>query len=304
MNRTEKIAVYERIIRDNDVNAFAIAWHDGLVGAPNATNWRDWYRAWMRVKEYPTMWEYPDAITKQYKISVCTVSGNRLLDIKQTLPANIKDSEGYPAEFILVDYGSTDGLEEWVKAEMMHHIDSGLLTFYRTVGITYFDHPHSKNVAWRLGTGEILMNLDADNFIQNRFLEKVNLIANHIPERMVVVQTGKTHGNIALYRDDFYAMTGYDQALRGRAPSAFNLQLRCLEQGFTLGYYRHNHRAFTDIKYPYAANMPGTFQDYKKMHDRNTFQTYLNVMLGKTRANPEGWGKATLIKNFKEEVCV
>ena len=127
-------------------------------------------------------------------------------------------------------------------------------------------------------------------------------VANQIPEKMVIVKTGRTHGNVSFYRDDFYELNGYDEDLKGRAPVAYNLQIRALEMGFTCGYYKR-HRGFVDNKYAIATNMAKRFENYKFVYDRNLFKTYSNVMLGQLRAN-EGveWGKATVIKNFKEEI--
>lgn len=306
MTREERIAVYEPIIQNNDVTVLAIAWHDGVVGAFNAHNWRDFYRTWMRVKDYPLMWNihYDKPVTKQHKISVCTVAGNRIKDIQQTLPLNIKDSEGYPAEFNLIDYGSTDGLEDWIKQNMMHHIKSGLLNYYKVLNVKHFDLTHSRNIGFKLGTGDILTNFDADNVMKNGFLACLNYVANQIPEKMVIVKSGRTHGNVSFYRDDFFLLNGYDEDLKGRAPIAYNLQLRALEMGFTCGYYKR-HRDFVENKYPIAVNMDKKFKDCRSIYDQNLFKTYSNIMLGNLRAN-EGkeWGKATVIKNFKEEVQI
>jgi len=304
MTREELIAIYEPIIRNHDILAFAVAWHDGIVGAHNAKNWRDFYRTWMRVKDYPLMWDihYKQPVTKQHKISVCTVAGNRLKDIQQTLPLNIKDSEGYPAEFNLIDYGSTDGLEEWVKGNMMHHIESGLLNYYKVLGVKHFDLTHSRNIGFKLGTGDILTNFDADNIITDGLLSHINYIANQIPEKMVIVRAGRTYGNISFYRDDFFLLNGYNEDLKGRGAVAYHLQLRALEMGFTLGYYKE-HREFAKNDYPISINMDKKFKNYKIAYDQNMFKIYANIMLGKLIAN-EGkeWGKATVIKNFKEEI--
>jgi len=278
MDRLEKIEIYERIIENNDIEAFVVAWRDGIVGAKNAKNWRDWYRAWMRINNYKTVWKFPGKPKKDHSISVCTVSGNRLLDIKKTLRYNISESESYPyVKFILLDWGSSDGLKQWVYNNMQKYIEDGKL-IYHYVEAEFFDHPRAKNEAIRLAQNEIVMNLDADNFIKNHFFEKINLIANHIPEKMVIVQSGRTHGNISMYRNDFLRF-GFDESLRGRAPSAFNLQLRALEEGFTLGLYQSGHRDFTKSNYTYVSNMPDDLQDYKAMYDQNVFKTYFNIML-------------------------
>ena len=60
-----------------------------------------------------------EGATVPYKISFATVCMNRLHHIRQTLPKNIADNSDYEnVEFILLDYNSSDGLEEWVKETM------------------------------------------------------------------------------------------------------------------------------------------------------------------------------------------
>ena len=81
---------------------------------------------------------------KNYKISFCTTCMDRLHNLKETLPKNIKDNEeDDDLEFVILDYNSSDGLEEWVKNNMMEYIDSGRLVFYRTEEPKYFDMSHS-----------------------------------------------------------------------------------------------------------------------------------------------------------------
>jgi len=52
---------------------------------------------------------------------------NRLYHLQETLPKNIKDNYlPDDVEFVLLDYHSSDGLEEWVRSEMQTYIDNGI----------------------------------------------------------------------------------------------------------------------------------------------------------------------------------
>ena len=111
-------------------------------------------------------------VAKNYSISICTDCMNRLSDIQHTLPANIEAEQSYPdLEFVLLDYNSSDGLGDWVRSEMMGHIESGRLVYYRTEEPQFFNFSHSRNVAMRLATGEIINNVDADNYTFNDIIE-------------------------------------------------------------------------------------------------------------------------------------
>ena len=78
-------------------------------------------------------------VTRNYRISLCTACMGRLHDLKQTLPKNIEDNRDYPnVEFVILDYNSDDGLEDWMRRNMMEHIESGLVSYYHTTEPEYF----------------------------------------------------------------------------------------------------------------------------------------------------------------------
>jgi hypothetical protein len=156
---------------------------------------------------------------KNYKISFCTVCMNRIHHLKQTLSINIFDNQDYSnVEFILLDYNSLDGLEDYVKAELKHFIEIGKLIYYKTVSPTYFHRSHSRNLAFKLASGDIICNIDADNFtgkgfatyINNEFKKNRNgfLTANGA-ERA----TQDILGRICVKKSDFYALKGYDERM-------------------------------------------------------------------------------------------
>jgi len=98
-------------------------------------------------------------------VSLCTVCKNRSAHYKATILKNIADNIHDPnVEFILLDYNSEDDLEEWVRHNLTEHIESGIFTYYKTNEPEYFHRSHSRNMAFRLAKGDILCNVDADNF--------------------------------------------------------------------------------------------------------------------------------------------
>src|SRR4051812_1473901 len=99
-------------------------------------------------------------------ISFCTTCMGRLHHVRQTLPENLA-AVGYNAdvEFVLLDYNSADGLEKWVRAEMMGPIATGRLVYWRERSARHFLAAHAKNLAAGLSNGNVICNLDADNFL-------------------------------------------------------------------------------------------------------------------------------------------
>ena len=99
-------------------------------------------------------------------LSFCITCMNRIHQIKQTLRKNLNDNinSKYKIEFILVDFGSTDGLKEYVLENFKDELESEYLKFYYTDELKYWHSPIAKNTSHLLGNGKYLVNLDCDNF--------------------------------------------------------------------------------------------------------------------------------------------
>lgn len=156
-----------------------------------------------------------------YSISFCTVCMNRLHHLKQTLPQNIVDNSDYPdVEFVVIDYNSQDGLEDWIHEEMSEYMALGILTYIKVEGPKYFHRSHSRNVAFLAARGEIVVNIDADNFagkgfahfINKQFQSQENIFL--IPDKEQVDST-ETFGKVSVRKEDFLALKGYDEQLVG-----------------------------------------------------------------------------------------
>lgn len=150
------------------------------------------------------------------KISICTVCMNRLHHLKQTLPQNIDNNISYGnIEFVVLGYSSKDGLAQWIKTEMRQFLNMGILVFYETNEPKYFHMSHSKNLAARCATGEIICNVDADNFIGKGFASWINRLFQQ-PERIFISPNPNSSsrdclGRICVRTKDFLLCTGYDE---------------------------------------------------------------------------------------------
>lgn len=165
---------------------------------------------------------------KKFKISFCTVCMNRLEHLKKTLPKNIKDTVTYGNfEFVVLDYNSKDGLEEWITAEMSQYIDAGLLIYVKTIVPEYFLRSHSKNVAAKSATGDIICNVDADNYIGEGFADYINQVFSENQNIYLTVPSNLEKkdclGRICVLKDDFMAITGYDEAMTDYGFEDFDL---------------------------------------------------------------------------------
>src|ERR1700744_4390042 len=105
---------------------------------------------------------------------------NRLHQLKETLPQNLIDNDNYEdLEFIILDYNSQDDIETWIRTNMAEHIRSGRLIYYKTNQPVSWDPSHSKNVAFKLASGDILCSIWADHYTGENFAEFVNTKFNN-----------------------------------------------------------------------------------------------------------------------------
>jgi glycosyltransferase involved in cell wall biosynthesis len=168
-------------------------------------------------------------MSKNYKISFCTTCKGRLEHLKQTLPLNLKNNEGYPnTEFVILNYDSNDGLEEWIKENFQKELASGKIRYARYTPAEHFKMAHAKNMAHRLATGDVVCNLDADNitgpgfagWLNEQFSKNPEIYIsprNHALQRMLKMVTGiqpteaALSGRIAMTKRNFDAIRGYDE---------------------------------------------------------------------------------------------
>ena len=238
---------------------------------------------------------------------------NRLHDVRRTLPKNLKDNQDYPnAEFVLLDYGSTDGLGEWVRSEMMCWIESGRLNYYRTEE-EYFRPNHSQNVSFNLAQNELVANVDADNFTHKGYLHRLNQCAASphksiliVPENFLRVGSDRMFlkGRFALYKKDILMLRGFDEDLdEGFGDDDVNFVIRALMARFMIVRFESHFtegRLFTtdEERVSFVKN-----KNFESITRRNRELTMQKVARGIISVNPNrSWGKAKLQKNFKETV--
>lgn len=261
---------------------------------------------------------FSQEITKTNKICICTNVMDRLKDLSATLPVNIEALKDYPdVEFVLVNYNDKSGVDDWIKKNMMTHIESGLLKYYKVLDdIKFYSMSHSRNICIRLAGGldnashDIIVNqVDADNdlrpvvkSIKEDFATHVNRLANQIPEKAIFGKGKRLmHGRIGFYKDEFLMLGGYDEGMVGYGHDDRDLYNRAMLLGHKLAWYGGTYckRIHTPIR-DKVENMQ--FKDYRYTEDINKLQSLDNLDDGKYVANiSRHWGEAKIQKNFTEE---
>jgi hypothetical protein len=235
-------------------------------------------------------------------LSFCITSMNRLHHLRRTLPANLKWNSACPiAEFVVLDYSSSDGLAEWIRSEMYEHIESGTLVFAQAPGFTEFRRSHAKNMAHRIATGRYLCNLDADNYTGARFA--TYLIQHFLAVPKICVHSCR--GLIAFPREYFYALGGYDERMiHGWGHEDWDLWVRSramgLKQVFIPGGegfpYEIAHGDDERVKYHPVHNIGKSRAIHAEMSNASLKNNILVANAG------QNWGAGRIIYNFSKTV--
>lgn len=149
------------------------------------------------------------------KVSLCTACKGRKHHVVLTLPENIRDSMGCEdIEFVLLDYSSPDKLARWVRRRMMPHIESGRLVYLRRDGEKYFRFSHARNLMFKMATGDIVCNVDADIIVKRGYARWLQ--EHFTASRRTLVspggdKTGRGIGWLALLKSNFLKLGGYDE---------------------------------------------------------------------------------------------
>ncbi len=148
---------------------------------------------------------------------------NRVQHLQQTLPINILSNQDYEnCEFVVLDYNSSDKVEEYIKEELYDYIQNKKLVYYKTIEPSYFKRSHSRNLAFKLAKGDLVCNLDADNYTGQGFATYLNSIFNiHKDFFLTGMMFNNSEfskdvlGRVCLTKNKFNELKGYDERMEG-----------------------------------------------------------------------------------------
>ncbi len=159
----------------------------------------------------------PEQRIRRPSMSFCVTSMARTHHLKKTVPHNLELFRRFLTDYelLLVNYNSPDDMDAWVHTHLASELEQGLVRYFHTRTPSYFNHSHAKNIAHRRATKDLVVNVDADNFLSLFYLLALSTLQ---PSHYLMVPYGKnymasTRGRIALYREHFLELGGYDEDL-------------------------------------------------------------------------------------------
>jgi len=234
-------------------------------------------------------------------ISYCTTSCNRLWQIALTLPNNLRRLEDNE-ELILLNYGSTDNLKRYIESSTLcqKFIKNKKLIYAEVLGIEKYHSSKAKNIAHRLGSGKFLVNLDADN----TNLDMKEKIIKHKNKKCLIYfaveQAWDTYGRIAIEKNSFYEIGGYDESFMPMGFQDVDLVLRSHYYGIE---YISEPLFTNNVSNSREEKMINTgISDWEDCDKKNREISRNNIKNKNYIVNKDGWGRANLILNFNQKI--
>jgi hypothetical protein len=245
------------------------------------------------------------------KISFCITYMNRLGHLNVTFPHNLEVAKDFDVEFVLLNYNSRDEVGGWIRDSYMPLIDAGRLVYIHESASSRFHGAKSKNLAHRGGSGDILVNLDADNFLGEEYcarllkeFEDPNILL-HAYSKLEEGDSNGTWGRIAVTRDNFYRLGGYTECFEPYGYDDKNFIARAQGLGIRLVTIKGKRYAYCiehshDVRVEnLAPNQPAAAMVFM---NRNELASNMALEVGCYVANTNGWGVADVSINFKDKV--
>jgi glycosyltransferase involved in cell wall biosynthesis len=192
------------------------------------------------------------------KISICIPCMNRTDDLKRTLIRSIEANKGYPNfEVILLNYNSSDDLHKYIQSnKMRYYLKLGIVKYYITRTPKFYNPTYAKNLAASLSSGSILVHANCDSIIPVGFCDYTNSYLSSTQKSFLLSDDACSCGKIAIKKDDFLSIGGYDEELSDYGYTNESLIKKLKYSGYVEAFWVNEFkRSLPTLKEKRAENM-------------------------------------------------
>jgi hypothetical protein len=206
---------------------------------------------------------------------------------------------GPDAEVTILDYDSRDDLEIWVKTEYADELRFGRIRYAKLVGEASWHMTKAKNLAHLACTGDVVCNLDSDNWITVEHWEFLRSVFGGTGRRIALTSKssyGGGFGRLALRRDDFIRLGGYDERFGHWGYDDCDLINRAMVMGLLPVTAPESSVCFlphSDDERNFSEGSDRLIQ--QELHSAMSAAA---IRAGNWKANADGWAEARLRFNF------
>jgi len=237
------------------------------------------------------------------KLTSVTTCMNRMESIKKTLVHNINACKNPNVDFVLLNYGSKDKLDHYINSSCMEYIRNGKLKYYKVLDdIQFFHHARAKNIAYKVASGNVIFNSDAEWFSHEPLFE-LAFKEFKTGEEKKTLHIGGRGGALMNYKKHFEMVNGYNEEMVGWGfeDSDFYNRLRF---GFKFDHKRVAFKPYGDIIWRAHPRRDSTNIPKELIKDNYAIHR-MNIDNGGFVVNKnKPWGSAKLLLNFTEEITI
>lgn len=209
-------------------------------------------------------------------ITICIPCKNRTYDLKNIIPKILAVIDE-KVEILVLNYGSTDDLDEYIKTVPVSYI--------KYMDNPFFHMAHSRNILGRQASGKYILTFCADVDFKKGFIEEIR---KKLSEYDCVRISGHSYpGIIVVKKEDFIKVGGYDERFEFYGGEDKELIERLLRNGLNFGYISQEYLSIiptsksTKIKH-YRIKSWHKMKEYKtKIWAENTVNNLMTANVGK-----------------------
>lgn len=213
-------------------------------------------------------------------ISYCISIMNRKYQLEKTLIDNLNNLSEY-SEIVIVDFGSTDGLKDYIYKNFSNYIINKKLNYYYTDKVKYWHASICKNTTHMLAKSKYLVNLDCDNFIGENSDNILLDIFEKNGDNIIISQSNYIMGSgnggrITISKDNFKKLGGYDESFYPMGYQDYDLIERAKKSGIKYININKNNCCIKNTKDESVRNI-GINISYDKMNCMNKLLSKINI---------------------------